>query len=64
MGAGMNQVPGGPSRLSKALLDQVDRHFGVGDESMRRIESRITSSTVVPSVQQKGQTLFEDAPEH
>ena len=64
MGVVMNQVPGRPTRLSKALLEEVDRHFGVGDEFMRRFESSISASTIVPSVQQQGLTLFEAAPDH
>lgn len=64
MGVVMNQVPGRPTRLSKALMDEVDRHFGVGDEFMSRFEANITSSTIVPSVQQMGTTLFEAAPDH
>lgn len=64
MGVVMNQVPGRPTRLSKALMEEVDHHFGVGDEFTRRFESSITASTIVPSVQQLGQTLFEAAPDH
>lgn len=64
MGVVMNQVPGRPTRLSRALMEEVDRHFDVGDEFMRRFESSITSSTIVPSVQQQGTTLFEAAPDH
>lgn len=64
MGVVMNQVPGKPTRLSKALMEEVDRHFGAGDEFMRRYEESITASTIVPSVQQQGTTLFEAAPDH
>ena len=64
MGVVMNQVPGRATRLSRALMDEVDRHFGAGDEFMRRYESSITASTIVPSVQQQGSTLFEAAPDH
>ncbi|MFI4915101.1 MAG: ParA family protein [Phycisphaerales bacterium JB060] len=64
MGVVMNQVPGRATRLSRALLDEVDRHFGAGDEFMARYESSITASTIVPSVQQQGTTLFDAAPDH
>ncbi len=64
MGVVMNQVPGRPTRLSRTLLEEVDRHFGVGDEFMRRFESNISASTIVPSVQQQGVTLFDAAPDH
>lgn len=64
MGVVMNQVPGRPTRLSRTLLEEVDRHFGVGDEFMRRFEASISASTIVPSVQQQGLSLFDAAPDH
>ena len=66
MGVVMNQVPGRATRLSKALLEEVDKHFGGGGgDSLRRpFDVHITASTIVPSVQQAGQTLFEAAPDH
>lgn len=64
MGVVMSQVPGRETRLSEALLAEVDRHFGVGDEFMKRYEACISASTIVPSVQQQGTTLFEAAPDH
>lgn len=64
MGVVMNQVPGRATRLSRALMDEVDHHFGAGDEFMKRYEASITASTIVPSVQQQGSTLFEAAPDH
>lgn len=64
MGVVMNQVPGRATRLSQALLGEVDKHFGGGDEYRRPFETHISASTIVPSVQQGGQTLFDAAPEH
>jgi chromosome partitioning protein len=64
MGVVMNQVPGRPTRLSRALLEEVDRHFDAGDEFMRRFRTSISTSTIVPSMQQQGATLFEGAPDH
>jgi chromosome partitioning protein len=64
MGVVMNQVPGRETRLSKALIEEVDRHFSAGDEYMRRYENSISASTIVPTVQQGGKTLFEEAPDH
>jgi len=64
MGVVMNQVPGRATRLSTALIEEVDKHFSAGDEYMRRYENSISASTVVPTVQQGGKTLFEEAPDH
>ncbi len=64
MGVVMNQVPGRATRLSKMLMEEVDQHFGCGDPFMRRFESCISASTIVPTVQQTGTTLFEAAPDH
>jgi chromosome partitioning protein len=64
MGVVMNQVPGRATRLSTALMEEVDRHFSAGDEFMRRFQSSISASTIVPAVQQGGKTLFEEAPDH
>ena len=64
MGVVMNQVPGRATRLSRALLAEVDKHFGGGDEYRRPFETHITASTIVPSVQQSGKTLLEAAPDH
>lgn len=64
MGVVMNQVPGRATRLSRALMAEVDKHFGAGDPMMRRFESSITASTIVPTVQQQGTTLFAAAPDH
>ena len=64
MGVVMNQVPGRATRLSTALIEEVDKHFSAGDEFMRRYESSISASTIVPTVQQGGRTLFEEAPDH
>lgn len=65
MGVVMNQVPGRATRLSRALMEEVDRHFsGGGDAFHARYETFISASTIVPSVQQGGQTLFEAASDH
>lgn len=64
MGVVMNQVPGRATRLSTALIEEVDKHFSVGDPYMRRYETSISASTIVPTVQQRGRTLFEEAPDH
>jgi len=65
MGVVMNQVPGRPTRLSTALLAEVDKLFGPKrGEFARRYQSYITASTIVPSVQQSGRTLVEAAPDH
>lgn len=64
MGVVMNQVPGRATRLSTALLEQVDKHFGVNDEFTRRFATSISASTIVPTVQQGGRTLFDEAPDH
>lgn len=64
MGVVMNQVPGRATRLSNALMDEVDNTFGRGDPLMRRYETSINASTIVPTVQQTGTTLFEAAPDH
>ena len=64
MGVVMNQVPGRATRLSTALIEDVDAHFSVGDPFMRRYETSISASTVVPTVQQAGKTLFDEAPDH
>lgn len=64
MGVVMNQVPGRATRLSTALIEEVDKHFSAGDEFMRRYENSISASTIVPTVQQGGKTLFEEAPDH
>lgn len=64
MGVVMNQVPGRPTRLSRTLLEEVDRHFGAGDEFMRRFDASISQSTIVPTAQQMGTTLFEAFPDH
>lgn len=64
MGVVMNQVPGKETRLSRALLAEVERHFGGGDPYHRPYVNHISASTVVPTVQQFGKTLFEAEPEH
>jgi len=64
MGVVMNQVPGKSTRLSRLLMDEVDRHFNAGDEYMRRFQSCISASTIVPSSQQQGITLFDGYPDH
>ncbi len=64
MGVVMNQVPGRATRLSRALMEEVDKHFGVGEKFTSRFSSSISTSTIVPSVQQQGRTLFEAAPDH
>lgn len=64
MGVVMNQVPGRATRLSTALLEQVDKHFGINDEFTRRFATSISASTIVPTVQQGGRTLFDEAPDH
>jgi len=64
MGVVMNQVPGRATRLSTALIEEVDKHFSVGDDFMKRYENSISASTIVPTVQQGGWTLFEEAPDH
>lgn len=64
MGVVMNQVPGRSTRLSRTLIEEVDHHFNAGDEFMRRFTISISASTVVPAVQQRGQILFEAAPDH
>ena len=64
MGVVMNQVPGRHTKLSRLLLGEVEKHFGGGDEFRRPFENYITQSTMVPSVQQGGQTLIEAAPDH
>lgn len=65
MGVVMNQVPGKPTRLSQALLAEVDAHFGQGDDEFRRpFKTFITASTRVPTLQHAGMTLFEGAPDH
>ncbi len=64
MGVVMNQVPGRATRLSNLLMEEVDRHFGQGDPLMRRFQTSISASTIVPTVQQGGRTLFEEAPDH
>ena len=64
MGVVMNQVPGRHTKLSRLLLGEVEKHFGGGDEFRRPYENHITQSTIVPSVQQGGQTLIEAAPDH
>lgn len=64
MGVVMNQVPGKSTRLSRLLMEEVDRHFDAGDEFMRRFRSCISASTIVPSSQQQGITLFDGYPDH
>jgi chromosome partitioning protein len=64
MGVVMNQVPGRATRLSRALMDEVDKHFGVDTAFTSRFKASISASTIVPSVQQEGKSLFEAAPDH
>ena len=65
MGIVMNQVPGKPTRLSRALLSQVDDIFSKGGDGFRdRYKTSISASTIVPTVQHAGKTLFEEAPDH
>ena len=64
MGVVMNQVPGRLTTLARTLLEQVDSLFEGQDPYRKPFGTRITQSTVVPSVQQSGRTLFEAAPDH
>ncbi len=67
MGVVMNQVPGNVTRLSRVLMAEVDEHFGPNSNLggfSQRFETTISASTVVPSVQRNGQTLFEAEPNH
>lgn len=64
MGVVMNQVPGRLTTLARTLLQQVDTLFEGQDPFRKPFQTRITQSTIVPSVQQSGRTLFEAAPEH
>lgn len=64
VGVIMNQVPGRLTRLARSLLERVDEHFGQGESFMRRYETFISQSTIVPSAQEACQTLFEFAPDH
>lgn len=65
MGVVMNQVPGRATRLSRILMAEVDGIFGPKrGVYARRYETSISSSTIVPSVQQSGRTLIEAAPDH
>lgn len=64
MGVVMNQVPGRATRVSRTLMELVDEHFGTGDEFTSRFETSISTSTIVPGVQQEGKSLFEAAPDH
>jgi len=64
MGVVMNNVPGKVTRLAKALMDEVDKHFGASGEFSSRFEASISASTIVPTVQQEGLSLFDAAPDH
>ena len=64
MGVVMNQVPGRETKLSRLLMNQVSDHFSGGDEFQRPFENHISASTMVPTVQQSGKTLFDVAPDH
>lgn len=65
MGVVMNQVPGKETKLSRALLAQVDKIFGeAGSDPKSRYRTTISASTVVPTLQEAGRTLFEAEPKH
>jgi chromosome partitioning protein len=64
MGVIIGAVPGRLTRLARELLDYVERTFAAGDEFMRRFKTVIHSSTVVPTVQKSGTTLFDAEPGH
>lgn len=67
LGVVMNQVPGRTTNLSRALMAEVDKNFGPGSglgPAAQRFETSISASTVVPSVQREGKTLFEAMPDH
>jgi len=64
MGVIIGAVPGRLTRLARELLDYVERTFAAGDEFMRRFDTVIHASTVVPTVQRSGTTLFDAEPSH
>ncbi len=64
MGVVVGKVPGRGTRLSSELLDYVDRTFAGGDAFMQPYKTTINASTVIPSVQKDGRTLFDTDPEH
>lgn len=64
MGVVMNQVPGRITTLARTLLEKVDHLFEGDDPYRKPFKTTITQSTIVPSVQQSGRTLFEAAPDH
>lgn len=65
MGVVMNQVPGKETKLSRAILAQVDSIFGEpGSTAKSRYKTAINASTVVPTLQEAGLSLFEAEPKH
>lgn len=64
MGVIVGAVPGKLTRLARELLAYVDKTFYQGDQFTRRFDSPINASTLIPTVQKQGKTLFQVEPDH
>lgn len=52
------------TRLARALVEYVDKLFAVDGQLSARFRNTISRSTVIPTTQEQGKTLFQTDPAH
>jgi chromosome partitioning protein len=64
MGCVISSVPGRITRLARELISSLERALQEGDEFMQPFATYISASTVLPSIQKRGKTLFTEHADH
>ncbi len=64
IGVVLCNADGRQTRLTRELLSYVDETFGTLPPWMRKFETTISRTTVIPAAQKAGQTIFQTEPRH
>ena len=64
LGVVLAGVEGRKTRLASSLISYVERQFSTGGEESAKFHTTISRSTVIPTAQKLGKTVFQTNPEH
>jgi chromosome partitioning protein len=64
IGVVLSNVDGRLTRLARELLNYVDETFAQTPPWMRKYEATISRTTIIPTAQKEGRTIFQTEPHH
>ena len=64
IGVVLSNVDGRLTRLARELLNYVDETFAQTPPWMRKYDATISRTTIIPTAQKEGRTIFQTEPHH